>query len=110
MRVYPISFTIFYWLGAGHIFCPYSREKVTQAHTSLGHSTCVHHRKHTFQTWQRFSNFSVRKNHLGESVKIKLGFLGPVLRVSESVSPGCGLEICFAGVQLIFHLCVRQGP
>lgn len=32
MSVYPVTFTIFYWLGAGHIFCPYSREKVTQGH------------------------------------------------------------------------------
>lgn len=86
MSIYPITFTVFYWLGAGHIFCLHSREKVTQAHKSLGPFYMCHHRKHTLQTWQRFANFNVCKNHLGEPIKIKLGFLEPILRVWLSKS------------------------
>lgn len=46
----------------------------------------------------------------GGAIEIKLGFLGPILRVSDSVRLGWGLGICFAGWQLIFQMCLRQGP
>lgn len=110
MSVHPSTFTIFYWLGAGPYSLPVLKGEGYTGHVIRAIRCVTRHRKHTCQTWPGFSNFSVCKNHLGESVKIKLGFLGPILRVSDSVSPGCGLGICFAGVQLIFHLCLRQGP